>query len=285
MQGWSHLLSTHRVALCAFHRACMYPLVSSSQHGSWVRRESSGIFTWRTSKLRPREGTCPESLSRLWGVWTEPLLSPVAQPCGEEAEALSSLLRCWLAPAFPSLALTPGVMCCPLQALSWLCHCDRPGECLCCWGKNWGRTPPRPQRIEERLCGSIISLFWSPHGILWLYESEFFGCEWHKPSLINLTKNKCIWMIGSSLRIRGKAGEPVFREGRFRIALGEEAASLPRALLCRQMSSKKDNTLCLVMMSTGSAVRLDPPLTSSVYLGMSLCFLISKMGEITVSTS
>lgn len=92
-------------------------------------------------------------------------------------------------------------------------------------------------------------------------------------------------MIGSSLRIRGKAGEPVFREGRFRIALGEEAASLPRALLCRQMSSKKDNTLCLVMMSTGSAVRLDPPLTSSVYLGMSLCFLISKMGEITVSTS
>ena len=54
---------------------------------------------------------------------------------------------------------------------------------------------------------------------------EIFGCEQHKPILVNLSKNKCIWIIRSSSRIRGKAGEPVFREGRLRVALGEEAAS------------------------------------------------------------
>ena len=54
---------------------------------------------------------------------------------------------------------------------------------------------------------------------------EIFGCEQHKPILVNLSKNKCIWIIRTSPRIRRKAGEPVFKEGRLRVALGEEAAS------------------------------------------------------------
>ena len=56
-------------------------------------------------------------------------------------------------------------------------------------------------------------------------------------------------MIRSSPRIRGKAGEAVCREGRLRVALGEEAAAasgqLPGALLCRQVSSRGGNALCL----------------------------------------
>lgn len=85
-------------------------------------------------------------------------------------------------------------------------------------------------------------------------------------------------MIGSGSGIRGKAGEPVFREESLQIALGKEAAAThgqpPQALLSRRRSSKRDNTLCLEIKSTGPAVRMDPPLTS--------CGLL---GKIAVSTS
>ena len=105
--------------------------------------------------LRPRGGPCPESLSRWSAGWrAEPSLSPVAQPFERKPRPSPVSQAAGVCIAF-SFAPVLGVTSCPLRPLYWLCHWDRPGECLCHRDKNWGRTS---QRTEERPHGSDRAL-------------------------------------------------------------------------------------------------------------------------------